>query len=130
MKESIVMTLLIVSSLAMAAVIGTGTVLEDRKAPEIMLEGKNTLIYEEGESEEILLENMKAVDEKDGDVTDSLRISRICVVSENKAMVIYVAKDAANNIGKLKREVRYQAKPKAAASAEAGLQWSQLTIEE
>lgn len=130
MKESIVMTLLIVSSLAMAAVIGTGTVLEDKKAPEIKLEGKNTLIYEEGESEEILLENMKAVDEKDGDVTDSLRISRICVVSENKAMVIYVAKDAANNIGKLKREVRYQAKPKAAASAEAGLQWSQLTIEE
>lgn len=85
-----------------------GMVLQDRTAPVISLEGKNTLTYTEGDSYGELLKGMKAEDNKDGDVTESIRVSNIYVTSTNRAMVIYVAKDHANNVGKLKREVRYQ----------------------
>lgn len=131
MKESIITVILAVCSLIMVAAAGAGIAMEDRKAPKITLDGKNTLTYTEGDSEELLLKNMRAVDEKDGDVTESLRVSKIYVVSEGKAIVTYVAKDRANNIGQLKREVRYKAKKNTtAASLEAGLQWNHLAVEE
>lgn len=107
-RESIVTAVL--SGLSVILLIGVvvGMVLKDRTAPVISLEGKNNLTYTEGDSYEELLKGMKAEDEKDGDVTESLRVSNIYVTSKDRAMVVYVAKDQANNIGKLKREVRYQ----------------------
>ena len=92
--------------IVIAAVVGI--YLKDRTAPEITLEGKNTLVYVEGDDEDLLLKDVKAVDDEDGDVSDSLRVSDIYVTSEDRAMVIYVAKDQSNNIAKLKREVKYQ----------------------
>lgn len=118
MKESIITGMLAVCSLVMAAAAGVGIFMTDRSAPVISLEGKNNLTYAEGEPYDVLLENMTAVDDKDGDVTDSLRVSNIYITSDNKAIVVYVAKDQANNIGKLKREIRYQVKEEADAAKE------------
>lgn len=118
MKESIITGMLAVCSLVMAAAAGVGIFMTDRSAPVISLEGKNNLTYAEGEPYDVLLENMTAVDDKDGDVTDSLRVSSIYTTADNKAIVVYVAKDQANNIGKLKREIRYQAKEEADAAKE------------
>lgn len=110
MKESIITAVLAGISLLMAIVAGVGIIVADRKAPVISLEGKNNLTYTEGEPYDVLLENVTAEDEKDGDVTESLRVSNIYVTSEDRAVVVYVAKDEANNIGKLKREVAYEKK--------------------
>lgn len=110
MKESIITALLGVGSALMLIVAAAGILTNDRKAPVISLEGKNNLTYTEGDSYESLLEDMTAEDERDGDVTDSLRVSNIYVTGKERAMVVYVAKDEANNIAKLKREVRYKEK--------------------
>lgn len=110
MKESIITAVLAGISLLMVIVAGVGIIVADRKAPVISLEGKNNLTYTEGEPYDVLLENVTAEDEKDGDVTESLRVSNIYVTSEDRAVVVYVAKDEANNIGKLKREVAYEKK--------------------
>ena len=83
---------------------------KDRTAPVISFNGKNTLTYTEGDSYDVLLEGLTAEDDVDGDVTDTIRISNIHPVGKGKAVVIYVAKDSANNIGKLKREVKYKEK--------------------
>ena len=113
MKESIITAALSVCSFVMLVVACVGMLMADREAPVITLEGKNNLTYTEGESYDVLLENMTAEDKKDGDVTDSLRVSNLYVTEGNRAVVVYVAKDEANNIAKLKREIRYEAKPKA-----------------
>lgn len=107
-KESIVT--IILGGLSGALLLGAvaGILLKDRTAPVISLVGKNTLTYTEGDPYEDLLKDMQAEDDKDGDVTESLRVSNIYLTSEDRAMVVYVAKDEANNVGKLKREVRYQ----------------------
>jgi len=107
MKESIITGALAVCSLVMMIVAGAGIFVSDRTAPVISLDEENDLIYTEGDPEEILLENVTAEDDKDGDVTESLRISKIHITSEDDALVTYVAKDKANNIGKLKRKVHY-----------------------
>ena len=107
-SESIITVILSALFGLLLAVAVAGMVLQDRTAPVISLEGKNSLTYTEGDSYEELLKGMKAEDDKDGDVTESLRVSNIYVTSKDRAMVVYVAKDQANNIGKLKREVRYQ----------------------
>ena len=114
MKESIITAALSVCSFIMLVVACVGMLMADREAPVITLEGKNNLTYTEGESYDILLENMTAEDKKDGEVTDSLRVCNLYVTEGNRAVVVYVAKDEANNIAKLKREIRYEAKPKAA----------------
>lgn len=108
MRESIITASLsfFCGVLLIAAVVGI--YLKDRTAPEITLEGKNTLVYVEGDDVDLLLKDVKAMDDEDGDVSDSLRVSDIYVTSEDRAMVIYVAKDQSNNIAKLKREVKYQ----------------------
>ena len=110
MRESIITAVLAVVSFIMVAVAAVGILTSDKKAPVISLEGKNNLTYTEGDEYDILLENMTAEDERDGDVTDSLRVSKIYRTEANRAVVVYVAKDDANNIGKLKREIRYQEK--------------------
>ena len=110
MKESVIAAGL--SALCGVLLIGVivGVCLKDRTAPQISLNGKNTLTYMEGESYDVLLKDMVAEDNMDGDVTDTIRVSNIHVLDEGKAIVTYVAKDSSNNIGKLKREIRYKEK--------------------
>lgn len=109
MKESMITVTLAVCSGILLVLSIVGVCLHDRTAPVISLEGKNTMVYTEGEDYEVLLEDIIAEDNIDGDVSDSLRVSNIYVVSKDKAVVVYVAKDLSNNIAKLKREVRYVA---------------------
>ena len=91
MKESIITAALSVCSFIMLVVACVGMLMADREAPVITLEGKNNLTYTEGESYDVLLENMTAEDKKDGDVTDSLRVSNLYVTEGNRAIVVYVA---------------------------------------
>ena len=110
MKETIITAALAVFSTVMLVVAGAGILFRDNTPPVLTLEGKNNLTYTEGDAYDVLLENMTAEDDKDGDVTDFIRVSKIYQISDDRAVVIYVAKDTSNNIGKLKREIRYEEK--------------------
>ena len=110
MKESVVTAFLSILCAILLIGVIAGSCLLDRTAPEISLNGKNTLTYIEGDSYDVLLEGMTAEDGVDGDVTDTIRVSNIYVTGDGKAIVVYVAKDSSNNIAKLKREIRYKKK--------------------
>lgn len=107
MKESVITIALAILSGVLLIAAGAGIVLKDRTAPVISIEGKNNLSYTEGEDMDILLQDVTAEDEEDGDVTDSLRVSNIYVTEKDRAMVVYVAKDRSNNVAKLRRKIFY-----------------------
>lgn len=109
MKESIITSILAVFSVGMLILAGSGIYMKDRTAPVIYQENDDVYTYTEGTSYDELLKGMKAEDEKDGDVTASLRVSDLYVIDEKNAVVVYVAKDQSNNVGKLKRKIKYQA---------------------
>ena len=58
--------------------------------------------------EEALMQGIRAVDARDGDVTDSLLVERIYGITEdNVTTVTYAAFDRAGNVSKVERKVRY-----------------------
>lgn len=82
---------------------------EDKKAPRIEF-ADGEIAYTQGDDYETLLEGVKAVDDKDGDVTDSLLVENVYLSNDGKsAMVVYVARDKDNNIEKISRNVKYLA---------------------
>lgn len=88
--------------LLLLAVLGTVTVfgvniLKDNKGPEIVVPAGMT--YSTDMSDEDLLKEVKAIDDKDGDVSSSLMVENVLVLSsESYAKVIYVAQDSNNNV--------------------------------
>lgn len=89
-----------------AAVALTGTMVwmytqTDRKGPEILIGDEKENTYAAGMTDEELLESVTAVDEQDGDVSDSLAVETV-YADENstEVTVVYVAKDESNNVTK------------------------------
>ena len=76
---------------------------KDRKGPEIFFDEEKQIEYAEGMDEELLLEGVTAVDEKDGDVSDSLLVEKVAGTNGKEVIVTYVARDEANNVGKASR---------------------------
>ena len=76
---------------------------KDRKGPEIFFDEEKQIEYAEGMEEELLLEGVTAVDEKDGDVSDSLLVEKVAGTNGKEVIVTYVARDGANNVGKASR---------------------------
>ena len=76
---------------------------KDRKGPEILFDEEKQIEYAEGMDEELLLEGVTAVDEKDGDVSDSLLVEKVAGTNGKEVIVTYVARDGANNVGKASR---------------------------
>ncbi|MBU9735528.1 hypothetical protein [Diplocloster agilis] len=82
---------------------------DDREGPGIEYTDKE-ITYHEGDDTKELLKDVTAVDAKDGDVSSSLIIENIIILSDNqKAKIIYAAKDSKNNITKVSRIVNYAA---------------------
>lgn len=69
---------------------------KDTVPPEITFEKKS--IYYDGQDTSTLLNGVSASDDQDGDVTESVIISAIYPVSDQTGVVVYAAKDAANNV--------------------------------
>lgn len=75
--------------------------ITDREGPEIAVESGKNNIYSQDMTAEELLEDVKAVDEKDGDVSDTLKVENIYLNSKrNRVTIVYVAKDSSNNVTK------------------------------
>ena len=86
----------------------------DRKAPEIVCTDETVKEYKPEMSDAELLKGVKATDDKDGDVSDSLTVESVYEVDDSNVVVTYVAKDASNNIAKLKRNMSTDPEERAA----------------
>lgn len=85
--------------------LGTAIYLEiqqDKTAPVISFP-EEELIWSEAVSEEKLLEGVTALDNVDGDVTDSLLIEKVFETVDGKVVVMYAALDHSNNVTKTSR---------------------------
>ena len=91
-----------VALMVIAAVLYLG---QDRTAPVISY-GPDSLSYEEGMEESLLLAGVTAQDERDGDVTESLMVEKVSEMSNGNVIITYVAKDHSDNVGKASRTVR------------------------
>lgn len=94
--------LMAVVAVGVTAIMGWLYINEDRKGPEITIaEGKLNSYTAETTTEE-LLEGVKAIDAKDGDVSDSLTVENVYPNEKgDQVTVVYVAKDKSNNVTKL-----------------------------
>ena len=110
MKKKIVIIVIsvIIVLLVTAAVIVISS--EDRTAPiiTITIPLGHDITYSSGEDKEKLTQYAKAVDDKDGDVSDSIKIEDVYPSSDLSSVnIIYVARDKSNNIAKVSQVFKY-----------------------
>ena len=79
----------------------------DRTVPEITF-GQELLEISVDAPKEELLSDVKAVDARDGDVTDTIIIESISkMLGDHERIVTYAAFDKDNHVGKAQRKIRY-----------------------
>lgn len=89
----------------------------DREGPKIQL-STGSMLYHKNDDVSILLEGVTAVDDVDGDVTDSLIVEAIYPsADETKAKIVYAAMDRSNNVTKKQRIVDYTSEDSVEAGA-------------
>lgn len=103
--------ILMITAVAMILLYGLNRVLLyrsfDKSGPEITFE-QNMVQVSVEVTEEELLADVKAVDKKDGDVTDTVIIESISkMLEDNVRVVTYAAFDKDNNVGKAERKIQY-----------------------
>ena len=93
---------------------------EDNEGPKITFEEGKDTNYTSDMTEEDLLKGVKAQDDRDGDVTDSLTVETIYPKNDGKQVsVIFVAKDKNNNV--TKKEFTMEAQDGSAENPQLGL---------
>lgn len=76
--------------------------------PPVISFPNSEITFTEGEDKDILLKGVTAIDETDGDVSDTLVVESVIPMrDELRATVIYYAKDKSNNVGKATRTIGY-----------------------
>lgn len=97
--EKKILVLLTVITVLLAAAVIVVRFMNDRTGPVVTV--KSDLTYHNGITEEELLDGVTARDNKDGDVSDSLRVTAIYPgENDGQAVVVYMAKDSHNNVTK------------------------------
>lgn len=82
--------------------------LLDKTGPVITID-EELLEISVSDGEEALMQGIRAVDERDGDVTASLLVESVYGITEdNVTTVTYAAFDRAGNVSKVERQVRYK----------------------
>lgn len=86
-----------------AVVAGSGVlvVTRDKTGPEITISEDRKVSYEIGGDKKVLLDGVKATDEKDGDVSDSLMVEAVHENEDGSLEVTYSAVDHSNNVTKV-----------------------------
>lgn len=93
---------------------------EDNEGPKITFEEGKDTNYTSDMTEEDLLKDVKAQDDRDGDVTESLTVETIYPKTDGKQVsVIFVAKDKNNNV--TKKEFTMEAQDGSAENPQLGL---------
>lgn len=97
--EKKILVLLIVVTVLLAATVIAVRFTSDRTGPVVTVNSDVT--YHNGITEQELLDGVTARDDKDGDVTDTLRVTAIYPgETDGQAVVVYMAKDSHNNVTK------------------------------
>ena len=109
MKNNVRGSIIILEALA---IIITATLILRIKAnkdivPPVITFPEGTVSYTQGDDPQVLLSGVTALDERDGDVTDSIIISSISVTDGEEAIAVYHAKDTGNNVAMALRSVRF-----------------------
>ncbi len=108
MKTKGVTLLLALIALVLCGICAFIYMTEDRKGPVISYPLDTEIVYTEGEDQAVLLADVQAVDGREGDVTDSLRIGEVNLTADGtQAVVIYTAKDKNNNVTRKSRVIEY-----------------------
>ena len=106
-KLAVLMTIVCIG---LAAFVVNMKLAEDNESPEITF-SNDSLTYKSSMSDAELLEDVRAIDNKDGDVSASFTIEDIYSVYDEDIVVVYVAKDNSNNISKAKRLLKGEELP-------------------
>lgn len=129
MKKSII-AIMILLCLGLGGFLGFLLFSEDKKAPEIQFQD-NEIMYTAGDSYDGLLSGVTAMDNKDGDVTESLVVESVYPNEDGTtATVVYVARDSKNNIGKATKKISYQTVNQGSDSEEEADEPKQETVKE
>ena len=75
--------------------------------PPVIICEEDTVSVSVKDGEAALLKGVTAKDDKDGDLTEYIRISAMTHFINNRRNITYVVFDEANNIGTLERSVEY-----------------------
>ncbi len=101
------MVLFIVSVLVFGAFTIYRKITSDNEAPVITCDSEE-LVLSVSASEEELLADVKALDNKDGDISDAVVIEKMTAFTEeNTRMIGYAVIDEAGNVGRLERKLVY-----------------------
>lgn len=86
-----------------AAVLVAG---RDNRGPEIMI--PSVLSYKDGQDLSVLLNGVTAMDDRDGDVSNTLVVESLIVLGDgDKAKVTYIARDSSNNVSHVDAIISY-----------------------
>ncbi len=92
----------------LAAMNGAAFLAQDREGPQIFFP-ENEPVYTASTAENRLLEQVTAEDQRDGTVTDSLRIEEILPAEDgHRVAVIYAAMDDSGNVTKAVRTLEVE----------------------
>lgn len=96
--------LCILLGLVCIAVVGSSGALfitRDKTGPKIIVSEDRKIAYSTDSDKTVLLDGVTAIDEKDGDVSDSLRVESVRNNEDGSLEVTYSAVDDSNNVTKL-----------------------------
>ncbi len=106
--RSLICLVFVIACVAFAAYIVKSKMVEDNEAPVITCEKDEIKIsVEEEDIETALLEGLTAKDNRDGNLTDAIRVSSMSHFINGKRTVRYAVFDKSNNVGTIERTVRY-----------------------
>ena len=102
---SIILSLVAAVLLVMCIIV---FITEDRTAPHLLIP-EAQISYVEGQNQSVLLTDVTAWDNRDGDLTENVRIYSIADLENGKeALVTYAVYDEAANMTKKTRVVNYK----------------------
>ena len=89
--------------ICIAVVGGSGAlfITRDKTGPKIIVSEDREIAYSTDSDKTVLLDGVTAIDEKDGDVSDSLRVESVRNNEDGSLEVTYSAVDHSNNVAKL-----------------------------
>lgn len=94
--------LLTVACIALGAFVVFQQINADKQGPEINITPDAISVYRNDMNDSELLAGITATDDRDGDVSDTLRVESIYETDTSHVIITYTAKDDSNNITKIK----------------------------
>lgn len=109
MKNYSLTTIICVLSLIIICLLVLFTGSRDKIGPDIKFSENCITVFDDNTDVKKLLSGVVATDEKDGDVTNSVRIQKIVVIKDDARLVVsYSAKDSSNNVSVRERNIEYK----------------------